>query len=212
MDKATLKQRSSRDMNALVKKHLIIRFEHAAKQIREAILDSYDEELVNVVTDRNSRTNPNFYRDEFARRLLAFQYIEDNGDIVTLNVPDMENFDFSGRLKVIETIMEGVIGNYVEVDEEQYQQIFNKKPINEEPLDNYVSPKERIYLVKYTSKLRQAEKDLQTKFVAYPFSNTPPINILSGGIELVDNNINEWIKEALEKAQKEFVNTYKGVK
>lgn len=212
MDKAALKNRVSRDLDALVKKRLKMKFEQAAKQVQEAILEEYDEELVDVVTDRESRTNPNFYRDDFIQRLENFSYIEDSGNTVTLNVPDMENFDFSGRLKVLETIMEGLIGNYVEVDEEQYKQIFNKKPINEEPIDDYVPPKERIYLVKYTAKIKQAEKDLQISFARYPFSNTPPINILDEGERFVNDNMDRWIKEALEEAQKEFVNTYKGVK
>jgi hypothetical protein len=213
MDRAALKRRVSVGMDALVKKHLNLIFKNnAAPQIQEAILAEYDEELVDVVTDRSSRTNPNFYRAEFQERLEEFEYVEDAGDTVTLNVPDMQNFDFSGRLKVIETIMHGLMGNYVEVDEEQYKQIFNKKPINQDPIDEYVPPKERIYLVKYTPKIKQAEKDLQTKFPNYPFSNTPPIDIMDAGDVFAKANMDRWIREALEAAQKEFVNTYKGVR
>ena len=93
-----------------------------------------------------------------------------------------------------------------------YVTIFGKRPINQDPVDEYVSPKEKIYLVRYDTKLRQAERTLNKKFVRYPFSNTPPINILEEGERFVDKNMSRWIEEALEEAQKEFVRTYRGAR
>lgn len=213
MDRATLKKRTKKDMAALTKENLYKKFEEAAQEIQNVILDAYDEQLVDVVTDRESRTNPNFYRDEFQARLEAFNYIDVNGDTLTFNVPDMENFDWSGRMRVIQVILEGVIGEYVEMDEEQYKGIFNKKPVTEQSLDEYVPPKQRIYIIKYNSKIKQSEKDLNTKFARYPFSNTPPIDIMDSlGAEYTEDNINRWIEDALEDAKKQFVNSYRGVR
>ena len=203
-------QKVSKDLDKLVRKRLNIKFAEAVEQIKQKIIDEYDEELVDVVTDRNSKTNPNLYRDEFIARLDKFSFIEDNGNTMHIHVPDMSTFDFSGRLKVIETIMEGVAGVYIEINEEDYVAVFNKRPINEDPLDEYVPAKDRIYLVRYTAKMRKAEADLNKKFVRYPFSNTPPISILEEGERFIDSNMDRWIKEALDEAQKEFVQTYKG--
>jgi hypothetical protein len=75
-----------------------------------------------------------------------------------------------------------------------------------------VPPKERIYLVRYTSKIRRSERELNKKFVRYPFSNTPPIKILEEGERFVEDNMNRWIEEALEEAQKEFARKYRGAK
>lgn len=202
----------SSDMNKLIQQKLNQKFIMASELVKEAIMAEYDEELVDVVTDRNSKTNPNLYREEFTERLEEFEYIEQSGDSLSIKVPDMETFDFSGRLRVIEAIMEGMAGIYVEVNKEDYQSIFGKRPINEDPLDEYVPPKERIFLVRYTSKIKQAEKNLNKKFVRYPFSNTPPIKILNQGERFVDDNMNGWIEEALEEAQKEFVIKYRGAK
>lgn len=202
----------SGDMNKLIRQNLNQKFTKAIEEIQEVIVAEYDEELVDVVTDRNSKTNPNFYRDEFIDRLSKFEYVETTGDRLSIKVPDMETFDFSGRLKIVEHIMEGMAGVYVEVNEEDYKSIFGKRPINEDPLDEYVPPKERIYLVRYNSKMKQAERDLNKKFVRYPFSNTPPIRILEEGERFVDDNMSRWIEEALEEAQKEFVRTYRGAK
>lgn len=212
MDKAALKRRAGKDMAALVKDSLYERFEQAAVEVQDIILQEYDDELVDVVTDRDSRTNPNYYRDEFQARLEAFDYIEESGDDLTFNVPDMENFDWSGRLRVIQVIMEGLLGEYVEMDEEEYKSVFNKKPVAEQSLDEYVPPKMRIYLIKYNATVRQSEKELNKKFVRYPFSNTPSINVMDEGEEYTNDNMDRWIKEAFEEAQKKFVNRYKGVK
>jgi len=201
-----------KDMDKLVRKRLNMKFSRAVEEIKQAIIAEYDEELVDVVTDRNSKTNPNLYRDEFIDRLNSFSYIEDSGDTMSINVPSMETFDFSGRMKVLETIMTGLAGIYVEINEEDYITIFNKRPINEDPLDEYISSKDRIYLVRRTAKIRRAENELNKKFVRYPFSNTPPIRILEEGEKFVEENIGRWIEEALEEAQKEFVRTYKGAR
>jgi hypothetical protein len=209
---AKIFKKLSGDMNKLIKQKLSQKFTEAAEEIQAAIVAEYDDELVDVVTDRNSKTNPNFYRDEFIDRLSKFEYIETTGDRLSIKVPDMVTFDFSGRLQIIEHIMEGMAGIYVEVNEEDYKAIFGKRPINEDPLDDYVPPAERIYLVRYDSKMRQAEKELNKKFVRYPFSNTPPIKILEEGERFVDDNMSRWIEEALEEAQKEFVRTYRGAK
>ena len=124
----------------------------------------------------------------------------------------METFDFSGRMKVIESIMEGLAGLYVEINEEDYKKIFGKRPVNQEPLDEYVPLKERIYIVRYTGTIKKAERNMNKKFVRYPFSNTPPIKILEEADRFVEDNMDRWIKDALEDAQKQFARTYKGAR
>jgi hypothetical protein len=205
-------KRLSSDMNKLIQQKMNLKFKKAAEKIKEAIIAEYDEELVDVVTDRNSKTNPNFYREEFIERLNQFEYIEQTGEAVSINVPTMETFDFSGRMSVIETIMEGVAGTYIELNEVDYKEVIGRPPIPQESIDKYVSPKERIYLVRLTTALTNKMKDANKKIVRYPFSNTPPIKILEEGERFVDDNMSRWIEEALEEAQKEFVTKYRGAK
>lgn len=199
-------------MDKLIKNSLVHKFTNVSEEVREVIIAEYDEELVDVVTDRKSKTNPNLYRDEFIERLESYTYVKYSGDVVTLSVPDMETFDFSGRLRVIESIMRGLTGIYVEINEEDYIKVFGKRPVNQEPIDNYVSPKDRIYLVKHTGKIKRSERELKKKFVRYPFSNTAPIEILEEGQKFVDENINMWTEEAITEAQKVFALNYKGAK
>lgn len=212
MKKNQVINKLSSDLNTRIKRVLLNRFKQASLDLQQVIIGKFDEELVGVVTDRNSKTNPNLYREEFIERLAQFNYVDENPNTISLMVPDMETFNFSGRMKVIEAIMSGLTGVYVEMSEDDYISIFGKKPINQEPLDEYVSPKERVYLVKYTGTITKAEKELNKKFVRYPFSNTGPIDIFSSGEKFVNDNINNWIESALEEAQKSFTTNYKGAK
>jgi len=61
-------------------------------RIKELIMADYDSELVDVITNRKSKTNPLFYREEFEVALNEFDYIMQNEDYLTLVVPDIDNF------------------------------------------------------------------------------------------------------------------------
>ena len=47
--------------------------------VKNVIINEYDDKLVDVVTDRSSKTNPNLYREDFSERVESFQYIEREG-------------------------------------------------------------------------------------------------------------------------------------
>ena len=94
----------------------------AVPMIIETILASYDLELSAVIS-RDSRTNPVLYRDLFQERLEAFEFVAEHERGLVLHTPDDETFDFSGRLKIIERILNGTAGIYIEVDEGQYVQM-----------------------------------------------------------------------------------------
>lgn len=212
MPSEKVKRKLGKGYEDILKSTLYKSFKGVVERIKYAIIEEYDQELVDVVTDRRSKTNPNFYREEFIARLDTFEYVIKDTDGFTINVPDMDTFDFSGRLRVIQAIMEGLPGLYVEMNLEDYISVFERKPVNEDPLDEHVTAKERIYLVKRTAKVQRAERTLNKKFVKYPFSNTPPIRVLEVAGEYVDRHLDEWIEDALKQSQKEFVNRYRGVK
>lgn len=176
-------------------------------KIKELIMANYDLELVDVVTNRKSKTNPLFYRDEFETVLNEFEYIIKNKDYITLVTPDIENFPWTvGKLKIILNILEGTFGVYVEVTEQQYVQMYSKKPIGVESYDKTVPLKERIYLLKYTSKVRQREKEVfgRLRLVRYPFSNYPPIRLFESTTKFVEESFKTWLRNSMMKVTKEY--------
>jgi hypothetical protein len=111
-----------------------------------------------------------------------------------------------GKLKIILNILEGTFGVYVEVTEQQYVQMYSKKPIGVESYDKTVPLKERIYLLKYTSKVRQREKEVfgRLRLVRYPFSNYPPIRLFESTTKFVEESFKTWLRNSMMKVTKEY--------
>jgi hypothetical protein len=206
MNKKVMK--SVKKFKGIVEEELVKVFSYAEEEVKEAIMTSYRTEL--VVNDRNSKTNPQLevYVEEMLNRLDEFEYVkEGEEEKITFVVPDMENFDFSGsKMRVIEQILEGTVGVYVEVNAEDYEKMFGKRVLAREPLDASVSRKEIIYLMRYNSIVRTAERNTFGRrgyLVRYPFSNTPSIRIFDSAEKLVDDKMGDWIEEALKSATKQ---------
>lgn len=199
-------QKNVKDIDKSIAKRFEYMFESDyIPQIKETILSEYDNKLVSVVTDRNSRTNPIYYRDEFETALDDFEYLSIKKDEVKLTTPDIDNFNWvQGKLRIIKNILEGTLGVYVEVDENQYVAMYDKRP-QIEPYDKTVPAKERIYLLRYTANLRNREIATfgQAVLVRYPFSNTPPIDIFEGAEELVNENLGKWMTDIIGDSIKE---------
>ena len=199
----------SKKIESGVKYNLKTEFNNVIDEIKNVIIEEYDDKLMKSTINRRSLIDYSMYRDEFISRLDDFQFIKESENIITLDVPDIETFDFSDGLEIVQTMMEGLSGAYVEVNEKEYSHIFGKKPRLSEAIDKRVSPKDRVFLVRYTGNVRGAEKDLNKRFVKYPFSNTPPIDILEVGNLFVNDNLDKWINNAIEKSNKEVVTSYK---
>lgn len=195
----------------IIKENVYTQLNEGSEEVKSAIMTAYDSEL--VVRNRKSKTNPllPMYRDEFTERLDEFEYIktDSNGEI-TFTTPDMYNFDFSGKLRVIEQVLEGTSGTYVEVSAEDYEKMFGKKVVSSDPFDASVPKKEMIYLMRYNARIRTAELRAfgrRGRLTRYPFSNTPPIRILEEGEQWTQDNLNRWVKEATRKATKRYKRT-----
>jgi hypothetical protein len=175
--------------------------------ITERITQDYDNMLADVVTDKRSKTSPTLYRKDFQNALDSFTFVKTDDYTTILSVPDMENFPFEkGRLQVIKHILEGVMGIYVEVSEEQYVKMYGKRPIQVEPYDNTVPAQERIYLLKYTTDVQRKEFQIfrSTALVRYPFSNMPPIRLFDPVSKFVEENFSKWVDDIAARTQKEF--------
>lgn len=196
----------SKKVESVLKKQLKIDAELFIEEIKQIIMEEYDDKLMGFKFDNKSKIDYNSYRDEFILRLDNFQFVKDNENGITLDIPDMETFDFSDGLELVETMMEGLSGVYIETNEQEYSYIFGRKPRLADAIDKSVSPKNRTFLIRYTGKVRQVEKELNTRFVRFPFSNTLSIDILEAGKLFVDENIDQWINDSIELANKEVVN------
>lgn len=199
----------SKNIESGVKKNLKVEFSNAVDDIKRIIIEEYDDKITGSVANNRGLINYSIYRDEFVSRLDEFQFVRGNENVVTLDIPDIETFDFSDGLEIVQTMMEGLSGTYVEISGEEYSYVFGRKPRASDAVDARVSPKDRVFLVRYTGRVRSTEKELKKRFARYPFSNTPPIDILEAGNLFVNDNLNKWINNAIEMSNKEVVINYK---
>lgn len=178
---------------------------HLMDDYIDSVMAEYDSELIGSVTDRRSRTNPIIYRGEFQTALENFDYVDINDNNIKIILPEVDNFPWgTGRLRVIQNILEGIIGTYIEVDEEQYVAMFNKRP-NIEPYDKTTQQKQRIYLLRFNSAVNRLWLDKFPKEtpVFYPFSNMASIDIFYRPNVEFEDNINEVMPDLVRKAIKE---------
>ncbi len=206
-----LAKKASKDIKSLFKKHLLVVFESdIVPKIKEMIIEDYNTSLNDRVTNPKSRTRPEYYMDEFIDHLEEFEYIDTGEDKLSISVPDMDTFDFGGKLNVIQDILEGKAGNYVEVDMAQLGKMYNRPPRVLVFIDSSVPRKERIVTLRKTVDVLNRLRANNIPIVDYPFSNTPPIDIFGKTAEYVEKELlNESISEVLTRANKEFTKTFR---
>jgi len=167
--------------------------EKAVPLIKQMLLESYEVNLEGVVDSEYDFIRPEFYRQFFEERLEGFEYIVDNGDYLTLRCPDEENFDFSGDLSFINTILNGIVGNYYKVH-------LSELGIYDE---------DDVFIISEDSDLLGG-LDL-TNLSLFEFSNSEPIDLFSETDEFVSENIDDWIEEANSKAINKYEEYMKGI-
>lgn len=211
---ADLYEKISKKVDKILQEELQAEFDKHIPEIKEILINSYRLNLVAAVTDPESRTNPGLprYIEAFEQALEDFEFINVTDAGFTIKMPDMEKFKFNtGTLKVIENVLEGTTGIYVEIDAEQFEKMYGKPPINLEAFDDTARKKDMVYIIRYTHDVRQKEREAfgKQELVRYPFSNTPPIDIFDDADAYVQENIGDWMDTALKKALKRVEKEYK---
>jgi predicted nucleotidyltransferase len=194
-----------RKFNTELEKELITKLENVRDQFIDVIIESYDIDL--TITNPKSKSDPQLYRDEFEERLREFEYFEREGNKLKFMLPTMDTFNFGGRLGIIRQILEGTVGIYVEVNAEDYEKMFGKRIYTRNPLDASVPKKELIYLMRYNSIVKNAERKIFERnnyLVRYPFSNTPPFPIFEEGAEFVENNMDILVGNTTKDTVKKY--------
>jgi len=213
MDVKKVANKMVNDMHTRLLYDIEKRLLEEVETIQYYIMDGYDW-LSGLVTDHDSKTNPSIYRDKFESELKSFKYVKSSRNSIKFITPDIDNFDLS-ELPIIEQILNGTSGTYVEVSQEDMEKITGKTVVNNKPVDPSVSKKNRVYLERDTNTIRSAEKNiLKKRLVRFPFSNSPPLHsrVFGDAEEYVSSNLSAWVEEASQHSKDMIMKGYKGVK
>ena len=187
---------------ASIEKNLGEEFEDSlGNQARKVILEDYDL-MLNGVSNPKSKIAPERLMSEFADRLDDFEFVEKTGDVIKITTPNMENFPFYGKIRPLENILEGLAGKYVEVDGRDYRRASGKLTYRGRHIRTDVT-----YLFKYNKEVVEWERALSKRFDIYPFSNTPPIDIFGRADIFIEDNLDKFIDDVIEKSEKKLPKT-----
>ncbi len=186
------------------------------EDLKEVYLDSYEEELTGIVTNKDSLANPEFFYEDYEEALNNFEYMKGLG---TLNlkpiIPTEDTFNFEGRLGFLKLLVNGVSGKYIELPQIDYDMLKSSKSVDDrikrmlsnlpEFFDSETPKELRFYLIGTRSSLyKTVQSILGKKLVIFPFSNSPPIPLFDEGIKFfeskrsgLDNIINIVIDDSI---------------
>jgi len=196
------------NMDVLYKSTMEDTFRSKIPMVKEVIMEGYDE-LSSFVIDTGSKSDPAQLREQFVLSLDKFEFVKKEGDTIFFEVPDMDTFNFTD-LELIEHILEGPVGEFVEVPQEALSKlniVGNLTPVN-----SLVEPQDRVYLWESSDELQAiARQVLGYPLVIFPF-DTPQYELVFGiANDYVENNIDEWIKGSLAIAQQKISQTYRRI-
>jgi hypothetical protein len=195
------KERLKRDVKFEIRNSLVKLLENKiVPRVIDIIMDEYNSQLNGVVTV-SSELAPEHFMSEFYDRLKSFDFVKDRGRVVTFSCPDMENFDFSGDLEFIQTVLEGIVGTHVEVSSKYYNVMFASDVV-----DRQETTDRKPYLLMLTDEIRLWENRLGKKFRIFEFSNSSPKDIFSEAEKFVEDNLDEWIDEASDSCLNKISN------
>jgi len=171
----------------------------AIPKAKEIIIDNYTNNLLGIVTI-GKPARPEDYLEEFEKRLDNFKFTKDVMATVVFVVPTTDNFDFSGDLKFLKHILEGMVGYYFIISVEDYEFL------------GYTPPnlKDTYYLVREDDPLMNDVLEVfgPDYLEPYAFSNSPPIDLFDGVSNYVNNNIKQWVKKAIKQTKIKFESYY----
>ncbi len=189
--------------------HSIVKvFSKFIPDLIEVYLDTYDDDLSSIVTDKDSLANPSFFYDDYKEALENFDYIDEDDELL-IRIPTEDTFDFEGRLSFIKLLINGTAGKYLELSQTDHDNLKNDKGLDDKikriirdlpAFFDSDTPKDlRFYLLHTRGTLyKTVESILGKKLITFPFSNSSPIYLFDDGIKFFEDIMNDLIGEAID--------------
>ncbi|MBV5346628.1 hypothetical protein JZU46_00125 [bacterium] len=204
---------SVKDLDTKLRKLILANIFIEATKFKETLithyLDSYSNLLVDLVTDKESLSNPEYFYMDYKKELEAFSYFDDVTDIeeFAFRTPTEDTFNLEDRLSFIKLLINGVAGDYYELPEADYNKLqlvvggdrFREYLSNMPKFFNDDTPQElRFYLLYHHEDLYRIVRQILSKnLVLFPFSNTPPIDLFGGSILFFEKELEGIINKSI---------------
>ncbi len=184
-------------------------FKSKVSAVKDIIMNDYDQ-LSSFIVDTRSKADPAQLKELFILALDDFEFVKNTPNLM-FSLPDLDTFDFTD-LELIEQILEGTVGEYVEVPHEALSIL--GIVLNLIPINVLAEPQDRVYIMEANDELKaRARRLLDYPLVIFPFSDTPSqYGLVFGGADTyVEENIDSWIDTAIKEANNKVSQTYKRI-
>lgn len=216
----TVSEKYVREIEVLLPIMLNSKFELETVDIISVGIEAYEDLLLGVVANKNSMADPENFYDDYIVMLETYKFTDEEDEYPTLHVPDEDNFIFEGTLSILQFIVEGVTGVYLELPEVDLSEVLKAKGIDDKVkrrlrdlpgiTSTDVPIKQRFRLLHTRGTLYSTvQAVLNKKLVAFPFSNTSPVDLFTPMQEYVSENIESWINESTKDTLKIVTQRYK---
>ena len=184
-------------------------FRSKVDEVKNIIISDYDK-LSSFIVDTKSKADPAQFKELFILAIDKFEFIKNEINPI-FSIPDLDTFDFTD-LELVEQILEGIAGEYVEVPHEILSTLGITSSLI--PINALVDSQDKVYIMEANDKLKtRAERWLGYPLVVFPFSNIPAqYELVFGGADVyVGENIDDWVNTALKVAADKVSQTYKRI-
>jgi hypothetical protein len=181
-------------------------------KLKEVYLNTYANELLDIDVNKDSLAKPEYFYTLYSDALDKFNYIEVNSKLeIKFKSPSENSFNFEGKLSFIHILTIGIIGSYIEISREDYTYLVNNLKLSKQINDillllpGFLDEDELLetdfYLLDTEYNIHSIlEQVLGKKLIAFPFSNMPPIDLFSEGINYFNSKKNELTNMIINKS------------
>ncbi len=187
--------------------------EEEVKNIIDIGIDTYEDLLFGTVVSRGSMADPENFYDAYVFKLETYKFIDEEDTTPVLYIPDVEDFRYEGTLTILQFIVEGVSGIYLELSETDLKEVLNNKGLDDKVkrrlrnlpgiIDTDVPINSRFRLMPTRGTLSTTVQDiLNKKLVTFPFSNSSPVDLFTPMQDYVDENMDKWVNDSIKETLK----------
>lgn len=180
-------------------------------EIKQKYLETYEDLLLSSNIDEDSLANPKYFYEEYSSALDDFEYVivRAKGEVAII-VPDIDNFEFKGRLVFLQWLTSGIVGTYYELSRSDYEYLLNYDKLSKQlksvliDLPGFMGDDTSdldFYLVDASLNAHKIFQNILKKtLVLFPFSNIPAIDIFDEGKEFFNGMKDSITNNIIEKS------------
>ena len=201
----------NKDLERLLFTDTLTELSYFLPKLIDKYVDSFSDLLLNLNIENDSLAKPEYFFDLYKDALETFEYVKPVSNFeLKILLPDTDTFEFKNRLGFLQLLTYGFVGSYLELPKRDYDLLMARGDLSKQlmtvlsDLPGILDEEENdldFYLLDVSLNIHNIlQKILDKKLVAFPFSNTAPIELFDDGIQYFNTNKKMLFDNILSKS------------